>query len=160
MVAPETIDELRFARTNFVFRNSGSTPAIHLFVDVGGGISKETSAENLPTDIDEVLRTAFQGITLPPDIEHRVRFDFPDAHLLADRVRRGELYACCWATVSYDDQFGVTHLAIEPFYYDPGAQTFDRHTVGFKESNRRYRQASGYQWKIRSRYRALKNRFS
>jgi hypothetical protein len=147
-----------FARTTFVVRNSGKTPAKHLLVEVGGEIVKDARGEKIPTDTESIWRTPFEGMTLPSDTEHRMRFEFPEAFAKADKVRVGELYAICWATISYVDQFGVSHDSIEPFH--PAAQNFDRHFIGFKESNRRYRKASGYQWTIRSWFRALTNRSS
>ena len=155
VIAPETLDALLFARTVFVIRNSGKTPARHLLVEVSGEIVSDARGEKIPTDTESIWRTPFEGMTLPPDTEHRMRFDFPDAFIKADKVRVGELYAVCWATISYEDQFGVSHDSIEPFYYDPVAQTFDRHYIGFRESSRRYRKAGSYQWKIRSWFRAL-----
>jgi len=104
--------------------------------------------------------TSYDGMGLPPDTEHRMRFDFTGAHLKADDVRRSDLYAICWATISYKDQFGVSHATIEPFYYDPVARAFNRHFLGFKEASYRYSEANGYQSKIRSWYHAFKDRLS
>ncbi len=162
IIAPETLDAVVFTRTTFVFRNSGKTPAKHLLVEVDGEIVKEARSKKMPTDTDSIWRTPFEGMTLPPDTEHRVRFDFPepDAFIKSDKVRAGELYAVCWATVSYEDQFGVSHDSIEPFCYDPVAQNFDRHFIGFKESSRRNSKADGYQWVVRSWFRDLIKRFS
>jgi len=160
MLAPETSDELRFYRTAFVIRNSGRTPTRNLLIQVHGEISKEPFGQGVPTDIDKIPRAPFFGMGLPPDTEHRVRYDFPSAHLKADDVRRGNLYANCWATISYKDQFGGSHASIEPFHYDPIAQNFDRHIMGFKESSRRYRQDNGYQRKARAWYRSLKKRLN
>jgi len=54
-------------------------------------------------------------------------------------VANGELYATCWATISYRDHFGFWHLTIEPFCYDAETHTFDRHPIGYKEAaDRRY----------------------
>jgi hypothetical protein len=160
MVAPETTDVLRFYRTAFVIRNSGRTPARNLLVQVGGEISEERFGENIPADIDKIKRATLDGMGLPPDIEHRILYEFPHAHLRADDVRVGKRYASCWATISYSDQFGTWHASIEPFLYNPTAQNFDRHIMGFKESSRRYRNENGYQRKICAWYRGVKKRLS
>jgi hypothetical protein len=155
MLAPETTDDLRFYRTAFVIRNNGRTPARNLLIQVGGEISEERFGETIPTDITKVKRTALDGMGLPPDIEHKIVYEFPSAHLRANDVRVSKRYASCWATISYSDQFGTWHASIEPFLYDPTAQHFDRHLMGFKESSRRYRNENSYRQKIRAWCRDL-----
>jgi hypothetical protein len=155
---PETFDESMFSPIDFVIRNSGRTPAKNLLIQVGGEISKEPLGRGIPTDLDEIPRTPYHGMGLPPDTEHRERFTFPNAHLRQREVASGNLYASCWATISYLDHFDVWHLIIEPFRYDADTHTFDRHPVGYKEADRRYK-TNKNQWRLRVRFRALIERF-
>jgi Na+-transporting methylmalonyl-CoA/oxaloacetate decarboxylase gamma subunit len=155
-IEPKNVDALPFSPIDFIIRNSGRTPAKNLLIQVGGEISEDPFGKGTPTSLDEIRRTPYHGMGLPPDTDYRARFNFPNAHPREHAVGRGELYATCWATISYLDHFGVWHSSIEPFCYDAETHTFDRHPIGYREADRRY---ESYQQRAEVWFRAWIKRF-
>ena len=131
------------------YKNSGSTPAKHLWISTGfdfvnpsympselprdgraGNIRQMGIGQILPPNVSRQLSIGFM---FPPNFPAGFKNTFSDE--MVNEIEAGRSKWVVWVTIDYVDYFGQRHDSVETFVYNRQTKAFEPSRSGFYQSD-------------------------